>query len=88
MAGWTVACLKQDGTVPVVRELLKIINKLGPTASNDCFRSLVGIMSSWQLVGFILFIRPSWGRETGLKLLKEGGSLIAGEMSWGGKYFN
>lgn len=42
------------------------------------FRSLVGIMSSWQLVSFKpAIMHPSWSRETGLKLLKAGGSTIA-----------
>lgn len=33
--GTKMPCFKQDGTVPVARGLLKLVNKLGPAASND-----------------------------------------------------
>ena len=51
--GWTTACLKQDGTVPVVKELFMTERKPGPNVFNSCLSRGVGTMSRQHVVAFI-----------------------------------
>ena len=67
MMGWTMACLKWDGTMPEVREEFMISSILGPRVSKASFRSREGRISEEQVVGFILeTISERQERDSGL----------------------
>lgn len=51
--GWTTACLKLHGTVPVCKDPMIIESKLDETEVSKSISSLVGTTSREQVVGFI-----------------------------------
>lgn len=71
--GWTVACLKKEGTTPELKDLLMMVTTHGATEVMTCFRREVGRMSSGLEE---VFTEPTTSstssRETGAKLLRDG----------------
>ena len=81
--GWTTACLKQVGIVPVARELLTIERMLGAAMSKTSFRRAVGTISRGQVADFIeetIFIRE--GSVMGWKQSKSDEQTSETAMSW------
>lgn len=53
--GWTTACFKHSGIVPMTRHLLTM-DSIGPSVASTSYNRYVGILSWWEAVGFKVLI--------------------------------